>query len=68
MTGDQFKAIRIRLGMSVPELAKHLGFDRSHVYSLENGNREITRVLELLMKAYAAHPSLTLVKAPQRVS
>lgn len=54
MTPDEFRAIRMRLGLTQAALASHLGFALAqHVSKLERGELAITDHLGMLMRAYA---------------
>lgn len=47
MTAEGLKALRERLGLTRQQLAEELDIDPHHVYMLESGRRQITRILEL---------------------
>lgn len=51
MTGDEFRAIRRRLGLSQQELASKLGYKQSvSISKYETGTRKIYPPLETLMQ------------------
>ena len=57
MTPDQFRSIRLRLGLTQPELARLLGYAHaSTVGALESpaSGKVVTAPVERLMRAYAA--------------
>ena len=59
MSPEEFKSIRLSLGLSQPQLARLLGYasSRFHLAAFEatgRRHREVPPMLERLMRAYAA--------------
>jgi len=50
LTPDQFRAIRLRLGLTQNGLAKQLGVSRRAVISYEMGDRPILRHTDLALR------------------
>jgi transcriptional regulator with XRE-family HTH domain len=69
MTPDEFRTIRLKLGMTQKALAKRLGYN-SHitVTEIEKGRVNITKTLDRLMTAYdegyVPHADTVSRKAP----
>ena len=50
MTKDQFKTIRTELQYTQDELAKELGVDPISISRYENGHREISKTISILLR------------------
>ncbi|HNR70411.1 MAG TPA: helix-turn-helix transcriptional regulator [Verrucomicrobiota bacterium] len=54
--GSQMKAERVRLGLSLEELGKAVGYSRQHIHSLERGERRwSSRLVERFNDALHHH-------------
>lgn len=54
MTPDQFRAARLKVGLTQQECANVLGYTRLHVTAIEAGRKSISAPLELAMLALAS--------------
>lgn len=51
MTGDELKALRLRKGLRVEELAVLLGVSAASVFGWEAGRQQVTRPMSRLLAA-----------------
>lgn len=58
MTGDEYKALRLQLGLTQADLADALGVDRLTVTRRESGRRAIPSEGARLLRLMAVWPSL----------
>lgn len=55
MTGEEFRTLRMALGLTQAQLAKVLGFGHgNYIGAMENGRRAIPPLVDRLMVAYRA--------------
>jgi len=53
MTNEVFAAVREATGLSIPQLAAHLGLTPKSVYRYEHGQQPVPRFISLAMKHLA---------------
>ena len=56
MTGPEYRAIRLALGLTQRELAERLGVRENTIWRRENGQREISPEAELAIKSLRQSP------------
>lgn len=67
MTPQEFKEIRLKLGLSIKSLAKKLGYTVKHIKNMEHGYRPISEKTEdklSILKIQNRVPIKKLVKQP----
>ena len=56
MTGEELKALRLRLGLTREAMAEKLGITASAVYKIESGENQMRKSVALLAKMLCDKP------------